>query len=113
MVTDVARTYTNMAVDLKQPRLRCRYIKTQHTACRSINRQWNVRNDHSNESETAVSHRTCFMMAWDTLGKVFLSKDFPTNFLGFFEFFDDCFTSSYKARDGEHFPVSFIKFAKI
>lgn len=34
--------------------------------------------------------RTCFLMACETLGKVFLSRDFPVDFLGLFVFLDDC-----------------------
>lgn len=35
--------------------------------------------------------RTCFLMAWATLGKVFFSRDLPTDFLGLLPFLDDCF----------------------
>lgn len=41
---------------------------------------------------------TCFMMAWDTLGWVFFSKDLPTDFLGLLPFLDDCIDSCVTHR---------------
>lgn len=54
---------------------------------------------HTPYNQGLRTQHTCFRIAWDTLGKVFFSRDLPTDFLGLLPFLDDCFGIGARQTD--------------